>query len=274
MIKDFLRDGVVVKYDREDNDYVNTVFLRAKRDIGDGVKQYKMILNVKELKHHVQYIHFKMDSLESCLTLIEHNCFMASIGMEDAYHSSPIHPDYTEYLKFTVNEKLYKYFVLSQGYRDSPRIFTKLTKPIVSHLHEQGILCSLYIDDVYIQGSSFDECHQNVEYANSLLKRFGFDISSKSNVIPSQKIKFDSRAMTVSLGPDKKKNIREILLHILYTDRSIPVIRLAQVIGTLVECFLATQYGQLFYRSLESLKLLLWEKHMILLAKRLYLVRQ
>ena len=57
MIKDFLRDGVIVECDREDNDYVNTVFLRAKRDIGDGVKQYRMILNFKELSHHVQYIY-------------------------------------------------------------------------------------------------------------------------------------------------------------------------------------------------------------------------
>ena len=136
--------------------------------------------------------------------------------------------------------------------------FTKLTKPIVSQTHEQGILCSLYIDDLYIQGSSFDECHQNVEYASSLLKRLGFDISSKSNVIHG-KIKhlgfvFDSRAMAVSLGPHKKKNKGEMLFVILYTDRSIPVIRLAQVVGTLVACFPVTQYGQLFCRKLESLK--------------------
>ena len=93
-------------------------------------------------------------------------------------------------------------------------------------------------------------CHQNVECASSLLKRLGFDISSKSNVIPFQNIKhqgflFDSRAMTVSLGPDKKKNIR---------DRSIPVKKLAQVIGMIVACCPAAQYGQLFYRNLESLK--------------------
>ena len=48
MIKDFLRDGVIVECDREGNDYVSTVFLRSKRDIGDGVKQYRMILNVKD----------------------------------------------------------------------------------------------------------------------------------------------------------------------------------------------------------------------------------
>ena len=67
---------------------------------------------------------------------------------------------------------------------------------------------------------------------STLLKRLGFDIISKSNVIPSQKIKhlgflFDSRPMTVSLGPDEKKNIQEIILHILYTDRSMSFKRLA-----------------------------------------------
>ena len=119
-------------------------------------------------------------------------------------------------------------------------------------------MCSLYIDDLYIQGSSFDECHQNVEYTSSLLKRLGFDISSKLNVIHT-KIKrigflFDSRAMTVSLGPDKKKNKGEMLLDILYTDRSISVRRLGQVIDTLVACFPATQYGKIVCRNLESLK--------------------
>ena len=60
--------------------------------------------------------------------LIEQDCIMAIIDMEDAYHSVPIHPDYTKYLKFTVNERLYKYLVLLQGYRDSPRIFYKAYK--------------------------------------------------------------------------------------------------------------------------------------------------
>ena len=105
------------------------------------------------------------------------------------------------------------------------------------------------IDDLYIQGSSFDKCHQNVEYASSLLKRLGFDIISKSNVIPSQKIKhlgflFDSRPMTVSLGPDEKKNIQEIILHILYTDRSMSFRRLAQVI-----VFLPLNMGNCFVET-------------------------
>ena len=107
-----------------------------------------------------------MDSLQSCLILIELHCFMASIYMKDAYHSVLFHPDYTKYLKFTINERLYTH----------PRIFTKLTKPIVSHLHEKG---SLYIDNLFIRESSFDECHQNA----CTLLNLGFNISSKSQKI-------------------------------------------------------------------------------------------
>ena len=106
-------------------------FFHAKKDMEDIVKQYRMILNVKELNHHVQYIHFKMDSLEFCSTLIEHDCFMAgnsSIDMEDACHSVPIHPNYTKYLKFIINERLYKYFVLHKGYRDKHMIL--IVKPL------------------------------------------------------------------------------------------------------------------------------------------------
>ena len=103
-----------------------------------------------------------MDSLESCLNLMEYNCFMASIDLADAYHSIPMHPSHTKFLKFEVKGQSYKYLVLPQGYKDSPRIFTKITKPIVSHLHERGILGSIYIDDLNDQGSTFEEYKSNV----------------------------------------------------------------------------------------------------------------
>ena len=43
-------------------------FLRGKRDSFDSDKKYRMILNVKQLNTHVKYVHFKMDTLESCLS--------------------------------------------------------------------------------------------------------------------------------------------------------------------------------------------------------------
>ena len=112
------------------------------------IKKYRMIFNVKQLNTHVKYVHFNMDTLESCLNLMEHCCYMASLDLTNAYHAVPIHTEDTKYLKFVVHDQLYKYLVLPQGYRDSPRIFTKLTKPIITYLHSKGVMCSIYIDDI------------------------------------------------------------------------------------------------------------------------------
>ncbi|GFN87753.1 hypothetical protein PoB_001425900 [Plakobranchus ocellatus] len=199
-----------------------------------------------------------MDTLVSCLNLMERECFMASIDLENAYHSVPVHPDYTKFLKFIVEDQLYKYLVLPQGYRDSPRLFTKITKPIIAHLHDKGILCSLYIDDLYIQGSNYTECKQSVEYACKLFKSLGFDISPKSIMIPSQTMHhlgfvLDSVTMTVSLGREKIEHVEGMIFNIL--NKRISVRVLAQLIGTLVACFPGVEYGQLYYRSLEFLKI-------------------
>ena len=63
MIDQFEKDHVIQKCHREEGDYVNNVFLREKRQYEYEEKKYRLILNVKQLNTHVEYIHFKMDTL-------------------------------------------------------------------------------------------------------------------------------------------------------------------------------------------------------------------
>ncbi|GFN81283.1 Gag-Pol polyprotein [Plakobranchus ocellatus] len=198
-----------------------------------------------------------MDTLESCLNLVERHCFMASIDLANAYHSVATHKDFTKYFKFQFKQQLYKYLVLPQGYRDSPRIFTKITKPTVARLHEKKITCSLYIDDLYAQGSDFLKCQHNVNYACTIFESLGFQISPKSALIPSQELEhlgfvLNSENMTVSLGKNKKDHIYKMITKLPHTMK---VRTLAQIIGTLVACLPAVEYGRLYYRLLEVLKI-------------------
>ena len=70
MVQKFVTNKVILKCDREEGDYVNYIFLREKRNTDYGKKKYRMILNLKYLNTHVEYVHFKMDSLESCRTIV------------------------------------------------------------------------------------------------------------------------------------------------------------------------------------------------------------
>ena len=49
-----------------------------------------MILNPKRLNENMPYIHFKMKTLKSILTLVTPNCYMTKVDMKDANYSVPI----------------------------------------------------------------------------------------------------------------------------------------------------------------------------------------
>ena len=95
--------------------------------------------------------------------------------------------------------------------------------------------------------------------ASKTLMSLGFDISPKSVTRPTQVIEhlgfmLNSCDMTVSLSDKKKEHVRQLINNVLANPISMR--NLAQVIGTLIVCLPAVQYGQLFYREMETIKIL------------------
>ena len=97
-----------------------------------------MILNLSKLNEFVEYHHFKMDTLEVAMKLIEPHCFMTLIDLKDAHYSVPIHADHHKYLKFVWKGILYKFTALPNGLFSGPRSFTKLLKAPFSQLRKPG----------------------------------------------------------------------------------------------------------------------------------------
>lgn len=69
-IEQLLNKGVIVRTDRETDDFISLIFLREKKD-----GSHRMILNLKALNKSFVYHHFKMDTLRSVIRLIRPNCF-------------------------------------------------------------------------------------------------------------------------------------------------------------------------------------------------------
>ena len=188
---------------------MNNIFLREKKSSKSEMK-YRTILNLKKLnKKFVRSNNFQLDGLNTCLDMMEPFCYMASIDLSNAYHTIPMHPDYTKFLKFSFENQVYRYLVLPQGFRDSTRIFVKILKPVLSMLRANNLLSSSYIDEFYLQGSSYQNCMNNVLITKQILLKLGFELSDKSVYQPTQSLAhlgfiLDSRVMKVFLGKDKK----------------------------------------------------------------------
>ena len=118
-----------------------------------------MILNLKNLNKYANKLHFKMDTLNTIIQLVEKDCFMASIDLKDAYYSVPIARSDRKYLRFFWRGQLYQFTCLPNGLSCGPRKFTKLLKPTLTELHLKGHISS---DDLYLQGKTYDACVHNV----------------------------------------------------------------------------------------------------------------
>ena len=140
-VNKLLKKGFVVECEHEPVEYISPIFLTKKTD---GTQ--RLILNLKKLNKHLEYRHFKMQTLEA--VLIQPNCYMATIDLKDAYYSVKIDGDDTCFLKFLCNSKLLKFFVWPNGLPPVPRKFTKLTKPPLAMLRMQGRTAATYIDDI------------------------------------------------------------------------------------------------------------------------------
>ena len=179
------RKRVVVTSQHEDGEYISPIFMRKKKD-----GSFRLILNFKDLNSHIVYQHFKMGTINTILKLVKKGCFMCSVDIKDAYHSVPIQEDYQKFLKFYWKKELLKFVCFPNGLGRYPRKFTKLLKPILAELRMLSYIILGYIDYVFNQGDTYNECVHYVIDTIVLFDSLNFVIQpEKTSFMPKQVIK-------------------------------------------------------------------------------------
>ena len=104
-----------------------------------------MILNLSNLNKNIKKIFFSMDSIDSAVTLMRGKCYFAFLDLKDAYYSVSMRAEYRKYFCFFFHDQLYEFTVYPRAL-ETPKIFTKILKPLLAHLRNMGVyLCTLMI---------------------------------------------------------------------------------------------------------------------------------
>ncbi|KAK3100452.1 hypothetical protein FSP39_020111 [Pinctada imbricata] len=257
-IEKLIDKGDIYEVERTKDEFISNIFVRPKKD-----GSHRIIFNVKKLNEDIEHHHFKMDTLKSALQILKPNCWFASIDLKDAYYSISVALEDRKYLRFLWNDKCFEFSCLPMGLTSSPRVFTKLLKPVFSILHQRGFSSVIYIDDILLVGDTFEDCEANIRNTMSMLDNLGFTVHpGKSMLTPTQNIPFlgfnlNSLNMTVRLLPDKAQDIVD-LCNSLICRKEIKLRELAKIIGKFVAATPGVQYAQLHYKSLEIEK----DKHL------------
>ena len=140
------------------------------------------------------------------------------------------------------------------GLAPVPKLFTKLTKPILAHLHNLCHVISSFCDSLLV-GQSKEEMCGNVMDTVRVFDSLGFTVhDGKSQFMPAQKISLgfilNSVDMTVTLTQDLKRKLVNACNGILRQTK--PKIRVVtSCIGFMAVSFPAVPSGSLYYRCTE-----------------------
>ena len=169
---------------------------------------------------------------------IRPNCFFARIDLKDAYLSIRMHKDSQPFLSFVWRGCSYCWTRLPFRLKSSPRVFTKLMKPVVATLRKEGIVLIVYLDDFLLIDDSPTRLEAHVQRTTTLLHSLGYTVNEeKSALSPSQQVTFlgydiDSTSMRLSLPPEKLGHIKSSILTLVPAG-SVSLRGLSSVLGKL-----------------------------------------
>ena len=219
--------------------------------------KFRPILNLKRFNKCVKKYRFSMETLKSVRDWIRPGAWCVGLDLKDAFPHIPIHPHSSKYLRFVWLNELLQWIALPFGLTCSPRVITKVLKPIIAFLRATwSILISIYIDDMLIQSESPQQAIFHAQLVMLTLMALGWSFNfKKCNLIPSQTVvhlgfEIDTVAMTISCPKDKIVRLQD-KCKLAFIAKQISVHDLERLLGTMESVRPATPLAALHYRSLQ-----------------------
>lgn len=255
-IDKLLKLGSITQCDPIADQFLSNIFTIPKND-----GSHRLILNLKSLNKFITPEHFKLEDIRVVSKLLTKGNFMCTIDIKNAYHLVPLHKDYKKYFRFMFNRKLYEFNCLPFGLATAPFVFTKLLKPAIECLRNQGVILVTYLDDIICLGSSYKVCLYNMKMVISVLECLGFVINySKSRLVPVQVIDYlgftiNSNNMTLSPTLKKCDKLKKLIDSFLKLN-SCSIRDFARLLGNLTSVCIAVSYGFVYTKLMEKEKFL------------------
>ena len=137
----------------------------------------------------------------SVLLSVREGDFLASLDLKDAYFQIPIHGSSRKLLRFMSEGTVYQFKALCFGLSTAPQVFTRVFAAVSAWAHSRGIRLLCYLDNWLVLSSSEKKAKQSVRELLSLCDTLGIVINEKSDLVPSQAVKY--LRMTIDTGAGK-----------------------------------------------------------------------
>lgn len=204
------------------------------------------VINLKTINPFVRAQSFKMEGRKTVADLLRHGDWMTVVDLADAFHHIPLHPEHQRFFRFRFDGRVYQFRAMPFGYRDAPRIFTKVMRVVAEEARALGLRVVVYIDDILVLSDTREQAERDRNTLLNLLAKFGMGVNwEKSQLVPAQQRRYlgvliDSLTLTLSLPPDRLAKTMKLTNALLKRANSsgdrptvVHVHQLRQLVGTL-----------------------------------------
>src|SRR5438270_13758663 len=116
---------------------------------------------------------------------------MISIDLNQAFYHVPLASSQKPFFAFDFLGKCYCFRCLPFGLTSSPRIFTKVLRPLIKLIRSKGIRVVVYLDDLLIMARTKEELLLHIASLRQCLQNHRFTINeNKSCLTPSHVIDY------------------------------------------------------------------------------------
>jgi hypothetical protein len=210
VIREYLDLGACLPIERKQVEWVSPVFGRPKQ----GSAKWRLIADLSVLNRHVVNHHFKMESLQTAVSMATPNCFFCKLDLSSAYFHLGMAPPTRAFLGFTWGGRWLQWQALPFGLSTAPRVFSKLMRQAVKYARAHGVCLVIYIDDLLIMGATREKCRLHAIATAAWLQHLGLTVNWKKSILtPCQEIEFlglvlNSVTQQVLVGPEKLAHIQ------------------------------------------------------------------
>ena len=227
--------------------------------------EWRPIIDLSSLNVFVHCPSFTMETPRSILRALQQGQWLTSLDLKDAYFHIGIHPADRRYLRFCHNGTSWQSTVLPFGLSTSPRVFTKILKPVLAYAHLHRVKLHMYLDDWLLNPGTHQEAHEQTSWLKSLCQKLGLVLNlEKSELIPSQVSTYLGIELDTSVGlarPSHKRLTNWLSVAEGFTaQQSPPAVQWLQVLGHLVSLEKLVPYGRIRIRPIQWQLRLQWSQ--------------
>ena len=132
-VRSMINKGAVVELPKleQGKGFFSSMFLVPKK--GEGSRP---VINLKHLNKFIPAQHFKMEGFHTLRDVLRREDWMTKVDLKDAYFMIPIWEEDRKLLRFSVQNRLFKFTCLPFSLSCPPWVFTKTPRPAISTLRE------------------------------------------------------------------------------------------------------------------------------------------